>query len=235
MATSGTMQGNSVSIGGNGSNYYFINWQVASQNTAGNYSTINWQCYFHYNSADAQLDVGRATLGGADRYNNGGRVYNYAGNFTTRDMAITSGSFNLGHNPDGTQSMNVNGTMTAYNSGTSSGSQTWTLPTIPRYAVITSFTQTPVTDEEIQINWNADNICDYISWWSTALDGGGHHDESVTPSAGTFVKTFHNLVSNKSYDFTVAVRRQDSGLWTTSSTANPMTLSQNGYFNTMGL
>lgn len=235
MATSGSFAGNAVTIGGNGGNYIFTNWQLASQSIAGNYSTINWQTYFHYNSADAQLDNGVVNSNVGNLWTNSGRVYNYAGNFTTRDMALASGSFTIGANGVGNSQLQLANSIAVYNVGTSSATSiVWDLPTIPRYAVITSYTQSS-TDEAITINWNADTLCDYVSWWSTALDGGGHHDINVGSSTGTFSITNHNLKSTTSYDFTVAVRRQDSGLWTTSGTANVVTLQQNSYFNTMGL
>lgn len=137
MANSGTMQGNSVTITSGHTAYYFINWQLASQNIAGNYSTINWQAYVHYNGADAQLDNGIANLGGATRWANGGRVYNYSGNFSTRDQLVASGTFNIGHNSDGNQTLGVDGGITVYQSGRTQGAASWGLPTIPRHATMT--------------------------------------------------------------------------------------------------
>ena len=130
------MTGNSISIGGVGGQYYFIDWQLAGQSVSGNYSTINWQAYFHYQTADAQLDNGSANLSGS-RWANGGRVRNYGGTFTTRNVQLASGSFNIGHNNDGTRTLSVSGGVDVYQSGRSSGSQSWSLPTIPRNASIT--------------------------------------------------------------------------------------------------
>lgn len=141
MATSGTMYGNTVQIGVQSNNFYFINWQLAGQSIPGNYSAINWQAYFHYTSSDAQLDNGNADLSGS-RWYNGGRVKNYAGTFTTRDHGVASGSFDLGHNSDGTRNISVSGGIDVYGSGRSSGSGTWALTTIPRNATITGGTST---------------------------------------------------------------------------------------------
>jgi hypothetical protein len=228
MATSGTMQGNSLTIGAYGGNYYFINWQLASQNTGGNYSTINWQCYMHYNQADAQLDNGYANLGGATRWSNGGRVYNFVGNYTTRDMGITSGSFNVGHDGAGNFTLGVDGAINVYRTGTTGGSASWALPTIPRYAAIDGFNINYTTDASIEFAWHSDSPVDYISWWSTAYDGGGHHD---TPASGQgwFVIDLNNLASEKTFDITVAVRRADSGLWTSSGPVNTTTTAQNNF------
>ena len=40
MATSGRMQGNSLTIGGQGSQYYFIDWSMSGQ--------ISWQPLFYF-------------------------------------------------------------------------------------------------------------------------------------------------------------------------------------------
>lgn len=148
MATSGRLQGNGLNIGGRGDNYVFINWQLAGQNIGGNYSTINWQMYFHFNGADAQLDNGYADVGdGARRYANGGRVYNFSNNFSTRDLGITSGSFNWGHNAQGNATLYVASGMTAYQSGRSEAGARWDLPTIPRDAFLTNLSQ-DITDAD---------------------------------------------------------------------------------------
>ena len=146
------MQGNSVNIGGNGGNYFFIDWQLASQSISGNSSTINWQAKFHYNSSDAQLDNGSANLSGS-RWSNGGRVRNFGGDFRTRDVTLASGSFTIGHNADGTRSLSVSGGVDVFQSGRSSGSQSFTLPTIPRNSQVTS-PSSATLGSPIQINTN---------------------------------------------------------------------------------
>lgn len=146
------MTGNHISIGGNGGQYFFIDWQLAGQDVTNNYSAINWQAYFHYNSADAQLDNGIAGLSGT-RWNNGGRVKNFEGRFVTRDVILASGSFNIGHNADGTQGISVSGGVSAYQSGRSAGSQWFSLPTIPRNSQVTS-TGSAVLGDPVQISTN---------------------------------------------------------------------------------
>lgn len=128
------MQGNTVDY----SNYFFIDWSLNSQNVAGNYSNISWWAYWHFQNNDRQLDNGYANLGDVNRWSNGGRIYNYAGNFTTRDLLLASGSFDLGHNNDGTKTLNVAGGATGYSGERSEGSGSWALPTIPRNATMTA-------------------------------------------------------------------------------------------------
>ena len=131
------MTGNHISINGRGGQYFFIDWQLAGQDVTNNYSAINWQAYFHYTLADAQLDNGIAGLSGT-RWNNGGRVKNYESRFVTRDVILASGSFNIGHNADGTQGISVSGGVDVYKSGRSAGSQWFSLPTIPRNSQVTT-------------------------------------------------------------------------------------------------
>lgn len=226
MATSGQMQGNHLNIGGNGGQYFFINWQLAGQNVGGNYSVINWQAYMHFNRADAQLDNGLVDAAGARRWTNGGRVYNYAGNFTTRDLGLASGSFTVGHDGAGNASFGIGGGIDVYQTGRSQGSAGWSLPTIPRYANIDGFNIDWTTDEAIRFAWHADRGCDYISWWSPQIEGGVHHDQYVGNSQGWFIKEIYNLPSETQHNIYVAVRNSASGLWTTAGPAAATTKSQ---------
>ena len=137
MTTSGRMQGNSVNIGGYGSNYYYIDWQLDSQSIANNTSRINWQAKFRYNLSDAQLDNGSASLSGT-RWSDSGRVRNYGADFRTRTVTLASGSFTIGHSSDGSRSLSVSGGVSVYGSGRSSGSKSFSLPTIPRNSQVTT-------------------------------------------------------------------------------------------------
>lgn len=149
MATSGQMKGDTI---GNG-NYIYINWELDSQSISGNSSKISWSCYYHWNMSDAQLDNGNAYLSGS-RWDNGGRVYNYSGNISTRNMKLASGSFTLGHNSDGTKSLSVSGSITEYGAGTSNGSKSFSLPTIPRNATITGGTSTMNDEQNPTLTWS---------------------------------------------------------------------------------
>lgn len=227
MATFGTVNGNHVIVTGAHYAALRIEWQLASQNVGGNFSTINWQAYIDFFGCDAQLDNGHVNWNSGALYNNGGRVYNYAGNFTNHTVTMGTGSFNIGADGVGNTTLLLNGSIDVYASGTSSGSGSWTLPQIPRYPNITSFTINTITDSLIEFGWSADRLCDYMSWWSVALDGGGHHD---TPTSATsWIIDLNNLISAHTYDITVAVRSAASGLWTTSGTLNPTTNPQNNF------
>lgn len=231
MATSGEILGNNVSVSGVHVARMRIEWQLASQNVGGNFSTINWQAYTDFFGCDAQLDAASVNTNIGTVYNNGGRVYNYAGNFSNHTVTMATGSFNIGADGAGNTTLQMNGQVAVYQSGESTcGTSTWTLPTIPRYAVIDGFNINFTTDAEIEFAWHADRSCDYISWWSGAYDGGGHHDQYVGGGQGWWTQDLLSLRSDTTYDITVAVRNAASGLWTTSGTQNPTTGHQNNLF-----
>lgn len=125
------MRGNTASIYGSSDDYYYIDWQLDSQSITNNTSRINWQAKFHYDNTDAQLDNGNASLSGS-RWDENGRVRNYGGYFAVRSVTLKTGSFTINHRSDGTQTLSVSGGITVYQSGRSSGSKSWSLPTIPR-------------------------------------------------------------------------------------------------------
>lgn len=136
MATSGSFAGNSVTYGC----YMFVNWQLASQDVANNRSLINFQAYFHFQGADTRLDNGGLWSNAGTHWANGGRVYNYAGNFSTRDLTLATGSFWVNHYADGAGELQFGlGITTQFSPTRSEGtSGVWSLPTIPRHAVLNS-------------------------------------------------------------------------------------------------
>jgi len=225
MATSGRMTGNSVTIGGQTNNYYFINWQLAGQNIAGNYSTINWQCYMHYTLADAQLDNGYVTAGGASRWSNTGRVYNYAANFTTRDMGIASGSFTVGHDANGNYTLGVSGNIVVYSGNNSGGSSSWALPTIPRYAAYLSSTpySQAVTGLQFDVVVQSDVLCDNLA---TSLDGGAWVYWPGDFNGWKTVTLGGALTAGSTHTFKTRIRRKDSQLWTESTTKSVTLLAK---------
>ena len=120
------MTGNAVTIGSSvNNNYFFIDWS-SSDEPGNNRTYISWAAYFHYTSSDAQLDNGSANLNGT-RWANSGRVYNYAANFTTRDLLLASGAFYVDHNSVGEATLSVSGGVTVVGGVRSEGSASWSL------------------------------------------------------------------------------------------------------------
>lgn len=130
MATSGRMQGNAF----DGSNYFYIQWQLVFQDVAGNFSRVNWQAGWHFEGSvtDRQLDNGLAVLDGNVRWSVPGRVRNYAGNFTPRDEQVVAATIDVAHGGVGNASLVVSGGLTGFSGARSEGSAAWDLPVIPR-------------------------------------------------------------------------------------------------------
>ncbi len=225
MATSGSYNANSFSIGGESPNYIWVQWQLASQNVGGNYSTINWQTYFHFTDADAQLNAGSTNSNVGGLWSNGGLVHSYTGNFTTRDILLASGSFNIGADGGGNSVLQLGVSIVIYQTGTSAGtSGIWSLPTIPRYANITSFTNSSPTDQEFTLYADTDAAANI----SFSIDGGSSY--SGGGSGTSAQQTFSDLLSGHTYVCYVQSQSQASGLLTYAGPIDLTTAVQNQFF-----
>ncbi|MDL2342312.1 MAG: hypothetical protein QFB87_04525 [Patescibacteria group bacterium] len=203
--------------------------------TANNRSLVQVQLYMTCNQSAGHVYNYNQTPGfyiidGSQQ--NRSTSYDFNPGVGTNYFLANGDQFWIGHNSDGTRTIGLSYYHDAQDGpyvGTA-GQVNWSmaLTNIARYANITQFYLNGVTDQALTINWAADANCDYVSWWSNAYDGGGHHDIPVSGS-GLFVINLSNLVSNKQYDVTVAVRRADSGLWTTSGTTYATTNGQNNF------
>jgi len=223
--TSGTVEGNRVSIGGYSNNgWIFTNWQLASQSIANNTSTINWQSYAHFVTADCQLDNGWMSGGGATRWSNGGRILNYSGNYTTRDVGLASGSFTVSHDGAGNYNLPISCYIEYTGVSASSGSGSYALPTIPRYAAYLSsspYAETILWDR-FNIAVNVDATCDQLA---VSIDGGGWAYYTADWS-GWKVVTISGLAAGSYHTFKTSIKRKDSQLWTESSTKGVTTIAK---------
>lgn len=223
--TSGSFAGNFVTISSPYGGYIWTQWQLASQNVGGDYSTINWQTYFHFGGSDAQLDNGSVNSNVGGLWSNGGRVYNYSGNFSTRDMGLASGSFNVGHDGAGNGQLQLSNSIAVYGSGTSAAtSGVWNLPTIPRYANFTAYNILNVTDSGFTIQIAADNYCSDIAY---SIDNGASYTSLGAGSSANAYLT--NLPSGVTYNIYARIIRSDSGLTTYSGLAQATTALQNNF------
>ena len=210
----------------------YANVYEISIDTANNRSLVRMDSYVSCDStATGVWDLSGPSWSGNTNGNvqGGGFAYDFRGN----DNQVYLGTFDTWVYHDGSGnatigwSISVNMANSPYlTTGSESGSFTCTH--IDRYANIDGFNINDVTDEWVEFAWHADNPCDYISWWSVAYDGGGHHDIPAS-GQGWWTIDLHNLNSGTTYDITVAVRRADSGLWTDSGTQYPTTAIQNNF------
>lgn len=216
-------QGNGIGKG----SYIFTDWNVTSQNVAGNYSNISWATYYHFQGEDHQLDNGYADLAGARRWGNGGRVYNYTGNFSTRDMLLASGSFSVGHNNDGNLTIWVANGISGYATGRSEGGANYGLPWIPRHAVLNS---SPDFNDEQNPTFNYSNPAgtgvDFwfefpgiggstIAYRSLGSGGGGNYTVTLTEAERNALRAKQPNAKTMTVRFVVhdALGGSDSWSW----------------------
>ena len=149
-----SFRGNSVRLGGSPNNYAFVNFQLAGQDIAGNYSLLNWQFYAHFERADAELRAGVVNTNAGQVYNNGGKIKGFQG-LATRDVPIASGTVRVNHRDDGTAEFQIGVSLFFYNTGTSAGtSRVYNLPTIPRQSQPTFSKNLYTVGEQIWLNMN---------------------------------------------------------------------------------
>lgn len=133
--------------------------------------------------------------------------------WSTTSLYLGSSSTTVYHNTDGTGGVTLSG---YWNTGMSertyfpsavSVSQYITLPTIPRYAAITSFYCSSKTINSLSVAYAVDSTCDY-AWYS--LNGGAW---TALPSNNTIT----GLAAATTYSIKIRLRRKDSQLTTDSS------------------
>lgn len=180
MATSNRYNGNGLSYG----NYYFIQWQLATQEVGNNRSLINWQCYAHFQGSDNQLDNGRADNQYGNLWYNGGRVKNFEGNYSTRDIGLASGSFWVGHDNAGNGSVSLSGGIDYYGSGRSNAGGSDSLPWIPRHSVINSAPNMNDTDNPTINYSNPANTYVDVYLETPALGGSGFAGRGLGTGGG---------------------------------------------------
>ena len=188
---------------------FYLNWQVASQNIAGNYTTLNWQAGLNISNNDKwysnAIKLNSVVINGTTVY--GGGTFS---NLTTNgDHQLASGSIDIPHDSDGNKyfGASLSGWLYGYSDTSGSGGD-W-LPTIPRYANITSFSVSKRDETSVKFNFSVDATCDF-AWYST--NNGSSWANLPTSNIIT------GLSPNTSYNFKLRVRRSDSQLTTDSGT-----------------
>ena len=133
MASSGIVKTNTVY-----DSYFWVKWELASQNIAGNKSTISWSCgitpgHKFYSNA---VKMSAVTINGSQVY--AGGTYSNITDYKERTLA--SGTLDISHSSDGSKTFTVSafsgqvwkdsGYLTA-----TAAAQSFALPTIPRATV----------------------------------------------------------------------------------------------------
>ena len=131
---------------------------------------------------------------------------------------VGSYSFKIPHNSDGSKTISCTGGFyTNISPASFSASGSFTLTKIGRYANITAYTLSDITQTSVRITWNADAACDSAAYM---IEG----KQWVYLTGLSFDVT--GLDPGKTYKIMISVRRKDSQLWKNSSyksfTTNPI-------------
>lgn len=135
MASSGIVKTNTVY-----DSYFWVKWELASQNIAGNKSTINWSCgitpgHKFYSNA---VKMSAVTINGSQVYAGG----TYSNITDYKERTLSSGTLDISHSSDGSKTFTVSafsGKVWKEDSGgyltATAAAQSFALPTIPRATV----------------------------------------------------------------------------------------------------
>jgi hypothetical protein len=184
-----------------------FNWSVNSTSISGNYKDIDWSLVGS-GSAGGYVMAGNFTvvIDGETVYSSSNRIELWNG------TVVASGTKRLYHGTTGNKTFSASASAGIYAYAVNcSGSGSWELPTIPRYANITKFTVDKVNETTVKVTWGASASCDKV-WYSTN-NGSTWTEKNEFPSFN-----ITGLKANTSYNFKIRVRRQDSQLTTDSNT-----------------
>lgn len=204
-----------ASCSGNGSrghHKFTLNvWESYVSDGLNNYSTVSWELVI----SPIALYWDWYWVNGV-----GYRVYidgvEYTGTINSYDgvstVAVASGSRNIGHNNDGTKSINFSfevwdNASANYLPGYASANGSMNLTNIPRYANFTSFDVAKIDETSVKISLSADAPYD---WAQYRINDGSWVD---LPNGGVI----SGLTANTSYKFAAQIRKTENQLWTISN------------------
>lgn len=213
MATSGSVYSSYAR-----STRFRVDWNRIDYSINGNWSKIKWTLYlesgnYWYTNAVVINSI----------YINGTKVLSDTkwSNKYIDTYELTSGELTINHNSDGTKSFTISISGSFFEEGSVSGSGTFTLNDIPRYANPTQSVASK-TETSITMNWSADATCDRI-WYST--DDGSSWSNPITVNGTSGSYTISGLSAGTVYKVVTSVRRKDSQLYKNSSSLNVDTYS----------
>lgn len=224
MASSG-----SFNTSGYGSGNWFrclnFSWSVQSQSISNNSTTISWTLRGAGGATNNWYQAGNfsVVIDGNTVYSSGSRINLYNG------TTVASGTYTLWHDNNGNRSFSASAQAGIYTYAVNcSGSGSWSLPTIPRYATCNQSLANK-TETTITMNWSSDSTIDYI-WWSRNNGSSWHGIDVADGKSGSY--TITGCTENTAYNIKTRVRRRDSQLTTDSSTLGVTTYAY-PYANSM--
>lgn len=220
MASSG-----SFNTGNYQGRYLKFSWSVSSQSIANNKTTIKWSLTGAGNAVSSWYKAGnfKVTIDGNQVYYSSTRINLYNG------TTVASGTYTFSHNNNGDKSFSAYAEAGIYSVAVNvSGSGSWSLPKIPRYAT-SNQSLSSKTETTIRMNWSSDSTVDYI--WYSSNNGSSWTGINVADGkSGSY--TINGLSANKTYNVKTRVRRKDSQLTTDSATLSVTTYAY-PYCNSM--
>ena len=187
-----------------------LTWSQTSQSVANNTTTISWT--LKGSGSDTQYywvtcRKIKVTINGTQAF------YQAAEVDVNNGMTVASGSFTIPHNNDGTKTFSIAVEASIYEvSINSTGSGSWTLTSIPRYATV-SQSLSSKTETTITMAWTSDSTVDYI--WYQVGSGSWVGIDVADGKSGTY--TISGRSAGTAYSIKTRVRRKDSQLTTDSS------------------
>ena len=162
-----------------------LTWSITAQSIANNTSTIKWTLTSNGGSSGTWWYAGPVTvkIGGSTVLNTTSRFKLYGGGAYKK-----TGSLTIAHNADGTKSVSMSVRAAIYSASVNcTGSNTFALDKIDRYALITAFENfddegSPVityvnpqgadvvTDLKLRVTWNSG--ANYTTWYTLNDEGG---------------------------------------------------------------
>ena len=211
MASSGSFNTTGYN-GDNGKLYLVFSWSIKSQDIATNKTVINWSL------KGAGLPKGYYyKAGGFKVVINGQTVYSKDTDYRIElytDTVVASGTATISHNTDGTKKFSASAQAGIYTYAVNcSGSGSWDLTAIPRYATI-KHGEGQKDETSIAIDWSSDSVIDYL-WYSK--DNGSNWTGINVPDGKSGYYTITGLKADTTYKIKTRVRRKDSQLTTDSS------------------
>lgn len=208
---------------------FYLDWQVASQSTEGNYTVVNWQTGLKITGGDLwysnAVKINSAVINGSTVQS----TTKYSNIKNTGEHQLASGSTTIYHNSDGTKSFSASISGWLYSYGNTSGSGSFDLPTIPRYFSSTPRLElTSKTETSATFKWSTSENASVIQY---KIDNGSWVDveTGVNKSSGTF--TVNGLSANTNYTIYGDFKRADSGLWATTKPSVNMSTYAYPYCN----
>lgn len=206
-------------------NYVFLDITY-TQDVATNTTTISWVVGWAFRSPvlDRQLDNGDVHIDGSTRWDVPGRVYNFASNFTSRDMVIASGSYPVVHSAAGYKTVTLSASITPFSEAASSLSASLALPRIskPPAAPPAPTAGTPGATS-VPLSWSPpsdDGGASITSYTVQYATNAGFTTGVGTQSFASTSGTVTGLTAGQVYYFRVrAVNARGNGAWSPATSA----------------